>query len=182
MPDIAWLRAVDCSLLQPSAEQVDPLAQRLIQRLMEIALFHRGSDALAKAMLEEIAAALRADQAVIWELQPEAKARWFHLRRGAKPDAAARPLLTEVLDRESGMSSAAGAGQPALAAACLSFTERPNRILLVSRPRDAFSGAELEYVVAAGHYLGLALEQGRAWDELRDKEERSKRSSTLGGK
>ncbi len=59
MTEISWLRAVDCSLLQPSADEVDPLAQRLIQRLMEIALFQRGSDALAKAMLEEVAAALR---------------------------------------------------------------------------------------------------------------------------
>ena len=172
MSDISWLRAVDCPLLQPGADDVDPAAQRLIQRLMEIALFRRGSDALAKAMLEEVAAALRADQATIWEIHEDAKPRWFRLRRGTKPDAVSRTLLTEVLDREAGMVSGPTAAQPALAAACLSFTDRPNRVLLVSRPREAFTSVELEYVVAAGHYLGLALEQGRAWDELHDKQER----------
>ena len=177
MSDIAWLRAVDCSLLQSNAEDVDPLGQRLLQRLLELALFQhttkaRGSDALAKALLEEISAALRADQTTIWEAQPEGKARWSYLRRGGRPDPMSRQLLAEVLDREAGMSSGPAPGQPALVAACLSFTERPNRVLLVSRPREAFTKTELGYAIAAGHYLGLALEQGRAWDEARVKEER----------
>ena len=47
----------------------------------------------------------------------------------------------------------------------LSYTERPNRVLIASRPREAFLVGELEYAVAAGHYLGLGLERARAWDE-----------------
>jgi hypothetical protein len=38
MSDLVWLRDVDCPLLQPSAEDVDPLSQRLVQRLLEMAL------------------------------------------------------------------------------------------------------------------------------------------------
>ena len=182
MSDITWLRAVDCPLLQPNAEEVDPLGQRLLQRLLELALCHRGSESLAKALLEEIAAALRADQTTIWEAQPEGKVRWSHLRRGGRPDAFPRQLLGEVLDREAGMSTGPSANQPALVAACLSFTERPNRVLVVSRPREAFSRMELEYAVAAGHYVGLALEQGRAWDEATTRKNGSKRSSISAGK
>ncbi len=172
MSDISWLRAVDCPLLQPNAEDVDPLGQRLVQRLLELALLKQGSDELAKALLEEIAAALRAEQATVWEAQPEPKPRWSFLRHGGKPDPIARSVLAEVLDRAAGMSAGPGAKQPAMAAACLSFIDRPNRVLIVTRPRDSFTKQELEYTVAAGHYLGLALENSRAWDQLRDKEER----------
>ncbi len=70
------------------------------------------------------------------------------------------------------MSSGPSAKLPAVAAACLSFIDRPNRVLIVTRPRDGFTKQELEYTVAAGHYLGLALEYARAWDQLRAKEER----------
>ncbi len=86
MTDISWLRALDCPLLQPNAEDVDPLSQRLVQRLLELALLKQGSDELAKSLLDEIAAALRAEQATVWEVQPEPKARWSYLRRGGKPD------------------------------------------------------------------------------------------------
>jgi Nif-specific regulatory protein len=148
------------------------MGQRLIQRLLELALYKHGSDELAKILLEEIASALRADQATIWEALPEAKARWSHARRGGRPDRVAPALLSEVLHREAGMNSAPAVNQPASLAACLSYTDQPNRVLVVSRPRESFTPAELEYVVAAGHYLGLALERARAWDQMRDKEER----------
>jgi transcriptional regulator with GAF, ATPase, and Fis domain len=172
MSDPTWLRAAECPLLQPNAEAVDPAGQRLIQRLLELALCKQGSDDLAKLLLEEIASALRADQATIWEALPEAKARWSHLRRGGRPDRVPQALLGDVLNREAGMSSGPAANQPALLAACLSYTDQPNRVLVVSRPRESFTTAELEYAVAAGHYLGLALERARAWDQMRDKEER----------
>jgi transcriptional regulator with GAF, ATPase, and Fis domain len=170
-PQCQWLRAVDCPLLQPGAEGAEPLGQRLVQRLLELALPAFGSDESAKSLLEEIGAALRADQATIWEAFPEWKPRWSHLRRGARPESAP-PLLGEVLDRAAGVSAPPSDRQPAVVAACLSFTERPNRVLTVSRPREAFTKAELEYVVAAGHYLGLALERAHAWDRARENEER----------
>lgn len=167
-----WLRAVDCPLLQPQANDVDPMAQRMLQRLLELALFKNGSDELARALLEEIAAGLRADQASIWEAAPDWQPRWSHIRPGAKAAAPPRPLLGEVLDREAGASVPAAGNQPAFLASCLSFVDRPNRVLLVARPRDAFAKVELEYAVAAGHYLGLVLERARTWDLAREKEER----------
>ncbi|MBI3411791.1 MAG: sigma-54-dependent Fis family transcriptional regulator [Planctomycetes bacterium] len=168
----SWLKAVDCQLLQTNAES-DSASLRLVQRLLEIALFKTTSDDLAKGLLEEIASAVRADQAGIWEATPEWKPRWQYLRRGAKADLPPRTLLSDILDRQAGVGVAPASGQPAFAAACLSFTaDRPNRLLLVSRPRDAFDPVELEYAVAAGHYLGLALERGGLLDQARDKEER----------
>src|SRR5262249_47007111 len=49
--------------------------------------------------------------------------------------------------------------------ACLSYTDRPNRVLLAARPREPFRREELEYAVAAGHYLGAGLERASAWDD-----------------
>ena len=111
-------------------------------------------------------------KATVWEVQPDSKPRWSFLRRGGKPEQPPRALLAEILDREAGMSCGASGKQSALVAACLSFIDRPNRVLMVARPRDSFTAQELEYTVAAGHYLGLALENARIWDEMRDKEER----------
>src|SRR5438270_13190837 len=105
MSDRIWLRAVDCPLLQPGAEPVDPLGQRLIQRLLELALLKQGSEEVAKSLLEETASALRADQATIWEALPEPTVRWSQLRRGGRPDQVPRQLLGQVLDREAGMSA-----------------------------------------------------------------------------
>ena len=172
MNDTVWLRAADCPLLQFSAEEVDPLGQRLVQRLLEVALLKQGSDEAARALLEEIAGSLRADQATLWEALPEWKARWSHSRRALRNDQAPRPLLGEVLDRAAGVSVPPAANQPALLAACLSYTDRPNRVLVVARPRERFENTELEYAVAAGHYLGLALERARLWDEAGQKRER----------
>src|SRR5438128_4640909 len=98
MSDVVWLRAVDCPLLQPNPEEVEPVSQRLVQRLLELALLKQGCGELAKCLLEEIASALRADQATIWAAHPEWQARWSHLRRGGRPDNVPRPLLGEVLD------------------------------------------------------------------------------------
>src|SRR5262249_1613252 len=50
-------------------------------------------------------------------------------------------------------------------AACLSYTDRPNRVVLATRPREPFRREELEYMVAVGHYLGAGLERASAWDE-----------------
>jgi Nif-specific regulatory protein len=172
MSEIRWLRAVDCPLLQPSAEEVDPVSQRGVQRLLELALLKQSAEELAKSILEEISTTLGADQAAIWVADPEWRARWSHRVRAARADGPPRPLLGEVLDREAGFRTPPGAHQPAWLAACLSFTDRPNRVLVAARPREAFAQSELGYAVAAGHYLGVALERGRAWDQLRAKEER----------
>jgi Nif-specific regulatory protein len=169
-----WLKAVDCPLLQPDADGADPLALRLVQRLLEFALAQQSSADFARTLLEEIGSALRADQAAVLEAVPEWLMRWQFVRRGARPlgEALPRSLLGEVLDREAGVSQPPLNGAPALVAACLSFAERPNRVLLVARPREPFSRLELEYVVAAGHYLGVGLERTRLWDERRDAGER----------
>src|SRR5438128_10385280 len=105
MSDGTWLRAIDCTLLQPGAEDVDPQSQKMIQRLLEMALMKQGSAELAKALLEEIAAAMRADQAIVWEAQPSVTARWHYVRRGGRPDPMPRALLSDVLDREAGLAS-----------------------------------------------------------------------------
>src|SRR5262245_62104189 len=101
MSAISWLKAIDCPLLQTSAEG-DSATLRLVQRLLEVALYKTTSDDLAKALLEEIASAVRADQAGIWEATPQWMSRWQYLRRGAKADLPPRPLLSEALDRQAG--------------------------------------------------------------------------------
>lgn len=161
-----WLRAADCPLLQPQA-QADSRALRWLQRLLERALVCQDSSQLAAALLEEIAAALQADSAAIWELAPAWRSVWRYARRGAAASAEIpQQLLREVLDRE------AGVGQGTLLAACLSFTESPNRVLVVQRPRAPFARADLEYGVAAGHYFGVALEHARQWDQALARQQR----------
>src|SRR5262245_10978603 len=104
MTETLWLRASDCPLLQADADASDPLALRLVQRLLEIGLALAGSAELARSMLEEVAGALRADQAAVVEASPDWQVRWQHARRGARAlgDALPRTLLGEVLDREAG--------------------------------------------------------------------------------
>jgi transcriptional regulator with GAF, ATPase, and Fis domain len=162
-----WVRALDCSLLQPQGD-ADPAALRLVQRLLEIALVQTGGEASAAVLLEEIAAALRADAAAVWEAAPDWKRLSQHVKPGTRVnlDAVPRPLLSEVLDREAGVA------QEHLLAACLSFVDRPNRVLTIHRPREPFDKLDLEYAVAAGHYLGVALERVRAGEQARDLEER----------
>ena len=181
MADTLWLQAQDCPLLQSDAD-ADALSLRLVQRLLELGLIPQGTDGLVQTMLEEIAGVLRADQAGVLEATPEWHVRWKHVRRGARPlgDALPRTLLGEVLDRTSGVSQPAGSGSPAFVAACLSYVERPNRVLLATRPREPFSRAELEYVVAAGHYLGTGLEHARAWDERARTTQRLEALVTIG--
>ncbi len=162
-----WLRAVDCPLLQPQAE-ADPVALRLVQRFLEISLVRRGTEELTSALLEEVAAALQADVAAIWEATPEWRPFRQHLKPAVRVNSQEIPksLLGEVLDREAGVR------QAHLLAACLSFTERPNRVLVIQRPRMAFEAADLEYAVAAAHYLGVALDRAAAWDDASAKERR----------
>jgi Nif-specific regulatory protein len=168
-----WLSAADCPLLHPDAD-VDLVALRLVQRLIELALFKQSSADLAPAMLEEIGGVLRADTANVYEGPPPWKAAWSHARRGLGKPNLNLPATTmaEVLDRTAGTMLPPAGGQPAFVMACLSFRETPNRLLLANRPREPFTQSELEYVVAAGHYLGVALEQAQAWDELRQRQER----------
>src|SRR5438128_8971399 len=98
---IAWLRAVACPLLQPQAD-AGPPSLRLVQRLLELALARHGAEETAVALLEEIAAALQADSAGIWEMAPAWRSLWQHVKRGTRGNSEAVPkqLLGEVLDRE----------------------------------------------------------------------------------
>jgi Nif-specific regulatory protein len=168
-----WLRPSECPLLQAEAAAVDPVALRLVQRLLEIPLTKQGSEALAKAALEEIAEAVRAEQATILEATPQWQPHWTHGRRGTRAgNNWPRTLLGEVLDREAAAAMPATAHAPAYLAVCLGYRERANRVLLLSRPKEAFAHAELEYALAAAYYLGLALEAARAQDEQRAAAER----------
>ena len=110
MTTAVWLRPTDCPLLQADADHVDPVALRLLQRLLEIPLMHHTSDALARAALEEIAGAVHAETAAILEATPDWQPRWLHGRRPVRPGPQSWPrtLLGEVLDQE------AAASQPAL--------------------------------------------------------------------
>jgi len=161
------LRAIDCPLLLPQAD-ADPAALRMVQRLLEIALSQAGVEATARTLLEEAAAALRADGAAVWEAAPEWKPLWQHVKPGIRfqVDAVPRAVLADVLDRQESVA------QEHLLAVCLSFTERPNRVLTVHRPREAFEREHLEYAVAAGHYLGIAIERARGADQAREMQER----------
>jgi transcriptional regulator with GAF, ATPase, and Fis domain len=162
-----WLRGADCPLLQPDPEAADPLALRLVQRLLELGLVQPDCGGLAGALLEEVAGVLRADLAAVAEGPPPWQLHWHYLRRGARPlgDALPRTLLSEVLDREAGAAVPPAGASPAFLAVCLSYVGRPNRALLVARPREPFTRAELEYAVAAAHYLGAGLERAAGWDE-----------------
>jgi transcriptional regulator with GAF, ATPase, and Fis domain len=174
MTTAVWLRTNECPLLQVDAEVADPAALRLVQRILEIPLHHQGSDALAKAALEEIAGAVRADQAVILEATPDWQAHWTHGRGGVRrgTDSWPRALLGEVLDREAAVSQPPVGKAPAYLAVCLGYRERANRALLLARPGEEFERTELEYGLAAGYYLGLALEAGRTFDDQRETQER----------
>jgi transcriptional regulator with GAF, ATPase, and Fis domain len=161
-----WLRAVDCPLLQPQADEVDPLALRLVQRLLEMALLKNGSDEVSAALLQEIAGVLRADHVGVWEATPAWVTRWRFDRPGVRVnlEALPKPLFNDVLDRTAGVMQPSAGSVPAIVAACLSFVDRPNRVLVATRGREAFHDSELDYVVAAGHYLGVALEKARIFD------------------
>jgi len=177
MTNPVWLRPADCALLHGDAEAGDPVALRLVQRLLEIPLTHPTSDALAKAALEEIASAVRAEQAAVLDALPQWRPHWFHSRRAARqaPDNWPRTLLGEVLDRQAAAAvppGAYGAGSPVYLAVCLGYRERPNRVLLLTRPGEEFQRVELEYGLAAGYYLGLALEAARTADDQREQVER----------
>jgi transcriptional regulator with GAF, ATPase, and Fis domain len=167
MSDALWLRAADCPLLQPDAEVADSLWLRQLQRLLEIGLVQQGADDFARALLEEVAGVLHADQVAILEAPAPWQTLWQYVRRGARAlgEALPRGLLAEALDQQAGISQPPAGGAPAFVAACLSYTDRPNRVVLAARPREPFRREELEYVVAVGHYLGAGLERASSWDE-----------------
>jgi transcriptional regulator with GAF, ATPase, and Fis domain len=166
MNDTLWLSPAACPLLQPAA-CMDPVSFRLVQRLLEMSLAHQGSAELARALLEEIAGVLRGDQATVFETDPDWQPRWQFVRRGTRPlgECLPRAFLAEVLARQAGASQPPAGCSPAYLAACLGSPDRPTRVLLVARPREPFQSAELEYAVAAAHYLGVGLERAHSWDE-----------------
>jgi Nif-specific regulatory protein len=167
MSEPLWLRAADCPLLQTNPERLDPAALRQVQRLLELCLVRHGTEELARAALEEVGLALAADHAAVVEPSPDWRPRWQYARRGLRTLTEPLPggLLGEVLDREAGTCCPPCPGKPALLASRVPSAERANRALVVVRPRDPFTPAELEYGVAAAHYLGVALDRARAWDE-----------------
>jgi Nif-specific regulatory protein len=167
MSDPLWLRAAECPLLQTNAESVDPNALRQVQRLLEHCLSRRGTEKVASYCLQEIGQTLNAERVAVVEPAPDWRPRWQHARRGLRPVSEPLPggLLAEVLDREAGVCRPPAAGQPALLAAHLGSPERANHVLVALRPRDSFTRAELEFAVAAGYYLGVALDRARAWDD-----------------
>jgi Nif-specific regulatory protein len=184
MSKATWLRSSECVLLRGDAD-ADPTSLRWIQRLLEIPLTHPTADGLAKAALEEIGGAVRADAAAVLEAGAAWSLCWSQGRRAARPGAEAWPqaLLSEVLDKEAGAAVApgtTGAGSPAYLAVCLGYRKQPNRVLLLARPRDEFSAVELDYALAAGYYLGLAVEAARANDEMRERVERWQALAAIG--
>jgi Nif-specific regulatory protein len=179
MSDIPWLSANECPLLRPDSE-ADGRALRQVQRLLEILTSPVAPADLARALLEEIGTTLRADFTAVVEA-PAWSSCWQHVRAGGQaPRALPVSLLSEVLDREAGTYRPPAASAPAYLAAVLSYTERANRVLLISRPREAYHRSELEYAVAAGHYLGAGLERARAWDEQAAAVERLEALVTIG--
>jgi transcriptional regulator with GAF, ATPase, and Fis domain len=169
-----WLRAIDCPLLQSANEDVDAAALRAIQRLLEITLLRQATNDTAAALLPEIAVQLRADHVGVWEATPTWQLQWHSARPGIRMplDALPRPLFNDILDRQAGVMQDANGAVPALLGACLSFVDRPNRILVALRLRDPFTRTELEYGVAAGHYLGVALEKAKTWDQAASQSQR----------
>ena len=163
---IHWLSAKECPLLQPAGDDIDIVALRNVQRLLEVAMMQQASDNVAQALLTEIALQLRADQVGVWEAAPTWRLLWHHTRPGTRVnlEAIPRPLLSDILDKQAGVNQSPGGQLPALVGACLSYVDKPNRILLALRPRDPFARADLEYTVAAGHYVGVALEKAKVWD------------------
>jgi transcriptional regulator with GAF, ATPase, and Fis domain len=161
-----WLRAADCPLLQAATEGVDAGQLRVVQLLLEIAMLRQSSYDVADALLDEIAHQLRCDHLAIWEAMPGWQMRWRFARPGAhvKLDIVQKPLLNEILDRQAGVNQPPTGNMPALVGACLSYVDRPNRLLVGLRARDSFTRVDLEYAVAAGHYFGIALERASVWD------------------
>ena len=162
-----WLRATECPLLQNADDGVDVPRLRLVQRLLEIAMLRQTSEEVTQALLPEVAAQLGAEHIGIWEATPTWQLRWRYARPGTRADleVVPRPFLNEILDHQAGGSQPPSGLVPALLGACLSYVDRPNRVLLALRPREAFSRADLEYLVAAGHYAGIALEKAKQWDQ-----------------
>src|SRR5262245_55500222 len=141
MSNPVWLRPADCALLQGSADTDagNPVALRLVQRLLELPLMHQQADALAKAALEEMTGALRAETAAILEAMPQWTPHWLHQSRPARgKENWPTPLLAEVLDKEAAVAAPPAAGQssnmpgtPAWLAVCLGYRERANRVLVI---------------------------------------------------
>jgi len=157
MSEMSWMPVAECPLLDPQSD-ADPAALRMVQRLFELALTRSGSDEVAKSLLEAIAASLHADSATVLQATPEWKTCWQHQPRmsRAPTEAIARPTLNDVLDRQAGVSSETKG--VFWIATCLSYVDRPNRVLAVVRSREPFARHEFEYAVAAGHALGVSLE------------------------
>ena len=131
-----WLRATECPLLQNADDGVDVPRLRLVQRLLEIALQRKTSEEVMQALLPETAAPLRAEHIGIWEATPDGDA---HQPRNHSAHALER-------DPRSSGRRQPGPLRPGahLLGACLSYVDRPNRVLLALRPREAFSCADLE--------------------------------------
>src|SRR5436189_5037655 len=136
MSPALWLRAADCPLLQPDAEVADPLWLRQLQRLLEVGLVQEGADAFARALLEEVAGALHADQVAILEAPAPGQALWEFVRRGARAlgEAPPRRLPGEVVDRQEGGCQPPPRGAPAVVAGRPSHTGPAHGVVPAGRP------------------------------------------------
>jgi Nif-specific regulatory protein len=164
-----WLRAADCPLLQSDPAADGPSSPRLLLRLLDLCLSRPFTEDLADALVAEIGTTLRADQAaVLASISP-----WPILCQYQRKTCREQPLnlprawLDEVKDRRAGSSRPPGPTAPAFLAATVPTRDQGGRLLLAARGRDAFNTGELEYAVAAGHYLGQALERIREWETAR---------------
>jgi transcriptional regulator with GAF, ATPase, and Fis domain len=177
--EVLWLRAEDCSLLHPAPPGPGdtPSAQHL-PRLLELVLLQQDRSELARVLLDEVSSVLRAEQAAVFEATPQWELRW-QSSRGGRGRAPLPPhaLLGGVLEREAGVSQPADGRTPAFLAAPVTAgrggqlaahggaTLSENLVLLVSRAGGAFTRADLEYGLAAGHYLAAGLKRAAAWEK-----------------
>jgi GAF domain-containing protein len=166
-----WLRAADCSLLH-DGEAPDPAGLRLTHRLLELCLNGDADASLARSLLEEIGAALQADSVLVLEATPQWPVRYQFGRRAAKAisEPLPRSFLGEVLDRTARACQPPESNSPAYLAVCL----HAQQVLLASRRREEFTPSDLDYAVAAGHYLGLVLEKIQRREQERQECDRLK--------
>ena len=150
-----WLLPVECSLLQTDRTDAEIPALRSLQRVLEICLTGSAEESLIRMLLEEIAATLSCDQAVIHQAAPNwPEFRSFHRRGAGKAqEPLPRSFLSDVMDKSGGGCLPADGNGPNYLA--VQLTE--NLVLLLNRARDSFTSDQLNYAVAVGQYLGTSL-------------------------
>lgn len=172
MTPVDLLRAEDCALLKPDSDSSEADGARLIQRLLETAI-STPPDSVATAMLREICDVLGAEHVSIHEARPGWPCLAEHGTPGRRGKTAIpHDLLGEVADRRCGRLRFPEGKRPAYIAAVLGGDE-PVRVLLACRQQPAFTAEELEYAVAAAHFVGLAVARAAEYQAVSKKAARS---------